>query len=51
LKEVEKAEQLFADGKVKDYVKKAKILGRKGSILVHLGNLDEAIKLFEQSLI
>ncbi len=35
LTEVLKAEQLFINGKVKDYSKKAKILARKASILVH----------------
>jgi len=37
LEEVTKAEQLFTDGKVKDFAKKAKILARKASILVHQG--------------
>ncbi len=49
--EVSKAEQLFADGIVKDYGKKAKILARKASILAHLDKLDAAIHAYEQSLI
>ena len=36
MNEVTKAEKLFADGIVKDYAKKAKILARKASILAHL---------------
>lgn len=51
LAEVLKAEQLFTDGKVKDFVKKAKILARKASILVHLGQLETAIEVYEHSLI
>jgi hypothetical protein len=34
-----KAEQLFTDGIVKDFGKKAKILARKASILTHQGKL------------
>ena len=37
LGEVARAEQLFTDGKVKDFSKKAKILARKASILAHQG--------------
>lgn len=51
LEEVARAEQLFVDGKVKDFVKKAKILARKASILTHQQNLDGAIKAYEQSLV
>lgn len=51
LAEVAKAEQLFIDGKVKDFVKKAKILARKASILVHLGQYEAAIDAYEHSLI
>ncbi len=49
--EVTKAEQLFADGKVKDFAKKAKILARKASILAHQGQLEAAIEAYEHSLI
>ena len=37
--EVLRAEQLFVDGKVKDFAKKAKILARKASILAHQDKL------------
>jgi len=37
--EVSRAEQLFVDGKVKDFAKKAKILARKASILTHQDKL------------
>lgn len=51
LAEVAKAEQLFVDGKVKDFVKKAKILARKASILAYQGKLEESIGIYEHSLI
>ena len=51
MNEVERALQLFEDGKVKDYVKKAKILARKASILAHQEKYDESIKAYEKSLI
>lgn len=38
------AENLFNEGKAKDFNKKAKILARKASILVHQDKLEEAIK-------
>lgn len=41
--EVSRAEQLFIDGKVKDFSKKAKILARKASILTHQDKLEAAI--------
>lgn len=49
--EVAKAEQLFTDGKVKDFSKKAKILARKASILTHQDQLDAAIQAYEKSLV
>lgn len=42
---------MFTDGKVKDFVKKAKILARKASILVHQGQLEAAIEAYDHSLI
>lgn len=39
------------DGTVKDYVKKAKILARKGSILAKLEKFDDAITAYEKSLV
>lgn len=51
LAEVAKAEQLFTDGKVKDFSKKAKILARKASILTHQDQLDAAIQAYEKSLV
>lgn len=49
--EVSRAEQLFIDGKVKDFSKKAKILARKASILTHQDKLEAAIEAYEQSLV
>lgn len=51
LNEVIKAEELFSNGTVKDFVKKAKILARKASILAHQGQLDASIDAYEHSLI
>jgi len=33
LEEISKAEKLFEEGVVKDFIKKAKVLARKGTIL------------------
>ena len=41
--ELAKAEKLFSEGVVKDFVKKAKILARKGNTFMRQGKLDEAI--------
>lgn len=51
LLEVEKAEKLFADGIVKDWVKKAKVFARKASILFKQGKLNESIEWYEKSLL
>ena len=50
-KEVEKALELFNNGTVKDFVKKAKILARRASILVKQQKYDEAITAYDKSLI
>lgn len=42
---------MFIDAKVKDFAKKAKILARKASILVHQDQLEAAIEAYEHSLI
>lgn len=39
------------DGTVKDYVKKAKIFARKGSILAKQEKFDESIAAYEKSLV
>ena len=48
--ELAKAEKLFSEGVVKDFVKKAKILARKGNIYMRQGMLDEAIYEYDKSL-
>lgn len=48
--EIAKAEKLFEEGVVKDFVKKAKVLSRKGNIYMKQGKLDEAIAEYEKSL-
>lgn len=49
--ELAKAEKLFSEGVVKDFVKKSKILARKGNIFMKQGRLDEAIHEYDKSLI
>ena len=49
--EVAKAEKLFEDGLVKDFVKKGKVLARKASILEKQGRLAEAIQAYDKSFI
>ena len=51
LQEIKRAETLFEEGVVKDYVKKAKVLARKGTIFSKLERLEEAIQAFEKSLL
>ena len=48
--ELNKAEHLFEEGKVKDFVKKAKVLARRASVLNHQGKYEEAIVFYEKSL-
>ena len=43
LEEISRAEKLFEEGVVKDFVKKAKVLARKGNIFAKQHNYDEAI--------
>lgn len=51
LQEIKKAETLFEEGVAKDYVKKAKVLARKGTIFSKLERVDEAIQALEKSLL
>lgn len=51
LQEISHAEKLFEEGVVKDYVKKAKVLARKGTILSKLERYAEAVEALEKSLI
>ena len=48
--EISKAEKLFEEGVVKDFVKRGKVLARKGNIFMKQGKLDEAIVEYERSL-
>lgn len=49
--EIAKAEKLFEEGVAKDFVKKAKVLARKGTIYFKLEKYDEAILYLEKSLL
>jgi tetratricopeptide (TPR) repeat protein len=51
LQEIAHAEKLFEEGVAKDYIKKAKILARKGTIFSKLERYGEAIDLLEKSLL
>lgn len=51
LQEIVHAEKLFEEGVAKDYIKKAKILARKGTIYSKLERYGEAIDLLEKSLL
>lgn len=51
LQEIARAEQLFEEGVAKDYVKKAKVLARKGTVLAKLERYGEAVEALEKSLI
>lgn len=51
LEEIAKAEKLFEEGVVKDFVKKAKVLARKGTIFGKQGKWEEAIAALEKSLV
>lgn len=44
LDEIRKAEKLFEEGEVKDFVKRAKVLSRKGTILSKQEKYVEAIE-------
>lgn len=48
---IDKAVELFTNGTCRDYVKKAKILARRGTIQARLKNFDEAINMYEKSLV
>lgn len=51
LQEIAHAEKLFSEGVAKDYIKKAKVLARKGTILSKLERYAEAIEAIEKSLL
>lgn len=51
MQEIAHAEKLFEEGVAKDYIKKAKILARKGTIYSKLERYGEAIDLLEKSLL
>ncbi len=51
MQEIAHAEKLFEEGVAKDYIKKAKILARKGTIFSKLERYGEAIDLLEKSLL
>ena len=51
MQEIAHAEKLFDEGVAKDYIKKAKILARKGTIFSKLERYGEAIDLLEKSLL
>ena len=51
LEEIAKAEKLFSEGVVKDFVKKAKVLARKATVFTKLNRFEEAIVEFNNSLI
>ena len=51
LQEIAQAEKLFEEGVAKDYVKKAKVLARKGTILGKQERYGEAVEALEKSLI
>lgn len=51
MQEIVHAEKLFEEGVAKDYIKKAKILARKGTIYSKLERYGEAIDLLEKSLL
>ena len=46
LAEISKAERLFEEGIVKDFVKKAKVLARKGNIFAKQDLIDKAIEAY-----
>lgn len=50
LAEIARAEKLFEEGVVKDFVKKAKVLARKGTIYGKQEKWDQAILALEKSL-
>lgn len=50
LAEITRAEKLFEEGVVKDFVKKAKVLARKGTIYGKQERWEEAIATLEKSL-
>ena len=51
LEEISKAEKLFSEGVAKDFVKKAKVLARKGNIFMKQERFNEAIEEYEKSLV
>jgi tetratricopeptide (TPR) repeat protein len=51
LQEIAHAERLFEEGVSKDYIKKAKVLARKGTILSKQERYGEAVEALEKSLL
>ena len=49
--ELNRAEKLFEEGTVRDFVKKAKVYARRASLLAKENKLKESVEWYERSLV